>query len=78
MTEEHQDVISKAVKNKGGTSVAPVTVNVINNSGTQLEAEQSEPEFDGREMIINVVVEEANREGPLRDTFKGLSGGGRG
>lgn len=54
----------------GGAGGQPnVSVNIINNSGTQLDAEQSEPQFNGREMIVNVIVEAAQKQGPLRDVL---------
>lgn len=72
-TEEHQRAISKRLNASGEAQAAPVTVNIINNSNTELDAEQSEPEFNGREMIVNVVVEAAQKQGPLRDVLSGLS-----
>jgi hypothetical protein len=52
-----------------------VTVNVINNSGTELTAEQGEPEFNGKEMIVSVVVEAAQQQGPLRDLLSNIGKG---
>lgn len=73
LTEQHQAEISKRLK-AGNALVepAPVTVNVINNSSTQLSAEQGQPEFNGKEMIVNVVVEAAQKQGPLRDVLSNM------
>lgn len=76
LTEDHQKMIHGALRSKGGgVALPPVNVNIINNSNQQLDAEKSEPEFNGREMIVNVIVEEARREGPLRDTLKSMKNG---
>lgn len=55
---------------RGGMS-PNVEVNVINNSGQQVDAEQSEPRFDGQRMILDVVLEAANRPGTFRQGLKG-------
>jgi len=75
LTEEHQKMISAKLRAGGHTAVPPVTVNVINNSNTELSAEQGQPDFDGREMIVNVVVEAAQKQGPLRDVLASMSKG---
>lgn len=54
-----------------------VHVNVINNSGQDLTAEQGSPEFNGRDMIVSVVVDAANKQGPLRDTFLNMMNKGK-
>ena len=73
LTEDHQRMISSALKAKSAVQGTPVNINFINNSNTELTAETSEPEFNGREMIVSVVVEEAQKEGPLRDTLSNIS-----
>jgi len=74
LTEDQQRSISGALKARSADkSAPPVTVNIINNSSTQLDAQQSEPEFNGREMIVNVVVEAVSKQGPLRDALSNMS-----
>lgn len=43
-----------------------VEINFINNSGVPLTAENSEPRFDGKRMIVDTVVEALGKQGPLR------------
>lgn len=54
--------------NMGG---GDVEVNIINNSGQPLEAEQTNKRIDGERMIADVMVKLANRPGPVRDALKG-------
>jgi hypothetical protein len=68
LTERHQELLGKRLASGSGAPPA-VQVNVINNSGTQLEAEQGEPDFNGKEFVVNVIVEAAQKEGPLRDVL---------
>ena len=76
LTKEQQSTVAGALNSKSATDKMPaISVNVINNSNTQLDAEQGDMEFDGRDMIVSVIVEEAQREGPLRDVLKGAKGG---
>jgi tape measure domain-containing protein len=52
--------------------VAPqVTVNVINQTGTEAKAEQGSTRFDGRRMILDVVLTAVSQPGSFRDSFKG-------
>ena len=43
-----------------------VTVNVINQSGTSVNATQAQPTFDAQGMILNVVLTAANQPGSFR------------
>ena len=73
LTEEHQRKINGALAAKGGAGggdAPPVTVNFINNSKGDLTAEAGEPEFDGRSWVVGIVVEEAGKEGPLREALQ--------
>ena len=47
-----------------------ISVNVI-NQGQPAEAEQGDSRFDGEGYILDVVMRNANKPGPLRDTLKG-------
>lgn len=73
LNREQQKLLGKGLGGSGGGATS-VQVNVINNSGTELETEHGEPEFNGKEMIVNVVVEAAQRQGKLRDVFTQLAG----
>lgn len=55
-----------------GAGQGNVQVNIINQSGTQLEAEQQGGRFDGESMILDVVVRAAARPGPFRDSLRNL------
>lgn len=48
-----------------------VSVNVINQSGTPVTAQQSAPRFDGKRMILDVVLQAASQPGQFRDGLKG-------
>jgi tape measure domain-containing protein len=69
LTEEQQRLLGNQLSGKGGGLPPSVSVNVINNSGTKLEAEQGEPDFNGKEYVVNVIVEAAQKQGPLRDVL---------
>lgn len=60
---------------QGGAGIPPITVNVINQSGTQVGASKGEPRFDGRQMVLDVVLSAASSPGPFRDGLKGAVGG---
>lgn len=75
LNKEQQKLLGKA--SFGGAGGMPsVQVNVINNSGTELETEHGEPEINGKDMIVNVVVEAAQKQGKLRDVFTQMAKGG--
>jgi len=48
-----------------------IEMNIINNSGTQLNSEQGEMRFDGEKAILDVVLSAANQSGTFRDGLKG-------
>lgn len=58
------------VSMKGGGEAPNVQVNVINQSGTQVNASKGQPRFDGRQMILDVVLTAASTAGPFRDGMK--------
>ncbi len=50
-----------------------VSVNVINQSGVPVDAEQSSlPRFDGENYIVDVVLSAMSRPGRLRSAVKGV------
>jgi hypothetical protein len=49
-----------------------VTVNVINQTGQSVSAQQQgQPRFDGKSMILDVVLTAASQPGSFRDGLKG-------
>ncbi|CAG9228887.1 tape measure protein [Burkholderia vietnamiensis] len=52
-------------------SAPPVTVNVINQTGQQVQAQQGNTRFDGKQMILDVVLSAASTPGPFRDQMRG-------
>jgi phage-related minor tail protein len=52
-----------------------VVVNVINQTGTQVAAKQSQPRFDGKQMVLDVVLEGVSKPGPFRDSMKSMMKG---
>lgn len=59
------------VSMSGAGATPTVTVNVINQSGTQVSAQQGQPRFDGKQMILDVVLTAASQPGGFRDGMKG-------
>jgi tape measure domain-containing protein len=59
---------------KGGqqSAAAPqVTVNVINQSGQQVDAQQGQPRFDGKQMVLDIVLSAVSQPGSFRTGMKG-------
>ena len=55
----------------GGESQAPnVTVNVLNQSGQQVNAKQKDQKFDGKTLILDVVLEAASKPGEFRSSMR--------
>lgn len=54
-------------------SSSNVQVNIINNSGTQMDAQETGRRMDGGSMIIDVVMQEMSRPGRFRDSIKGAA-----
>lgn len=62
---------SQTRKMIGGEGANKVTVNIINQSGQQLDSQQQEPKFDGEQMIVDVVVSSLmTNKGGMRDAIK--------
>ena len=55
----------------GGDGASKVTVNIINQSGQQLDSQQQGTKFDGEQMIVDVVVSSLmTNKGGMRDAIK--------
>lgn len=54
-----------------GAAVPAVTINLINQSGTQVGAQAGQPRMDGKQMVLDVVLTAINKPGPFRDGMKG-------
>lgn len=62
---------SQTRKMIGGEGSNKVTVNIINQSGQQLDSQQQEAKFDGEQMIVDVVVSSLmTNKGGMRDAIK--------
>ena len=55
----------------GGQSAPIVNVNVINQSGQQMQAEESGRSFDGEKMVLDIVLKAAQQPGKFRSGLKG-------
>lgn len=62
---------SQTRKMISGEGASKVTVNIINQSGQQLDSQQHETKFDGEQMIVDVVVSSLmTNKGGMRDAIK--------
>nr|DAV96766.1 MAG TPA: tail tape measure [Caudoviricetes sp.] len=62
---------SQTRKMIGGEGANKVTVNIINQSGQQLDSQQQETKFDGEQTIVDVVVSSLmTNKGGMRDAIK--------
>lgn len=62
---------SQTRKMIGGEGASKVTVNIINQSGQQLDSQRQETKFDGEQMIVDVVVSSLmTNKGGMRDAIK--------
>jgi hypothetical protein len=62
---------SQTRKMISGEGASKVTVNIINQSGQQLDSQQQETKFDGEQMIVDVVVASlVTNKGGMRDAVK--------
>jgi TP901 family phage tail tape measure protein/lambda family phage tail tape measure protein len=77
IAEKGEMVLTKGQQQAlGGALAAPsapqVEVNIINN-GTAQEASNVTTEFDGKRMIVNVIMDDLSRNGPISKGITGLS-----
>lgn len=56
----------------GGGQAPNVTVNVINQSGQNVSAEQGQPKMDGERMVLDVVLKAASQPGAFRENLRGV------
>lgn len=56
----------------GGRATPNVSINLINESGQQLDADQGSVKFDGEGWVLDVVVSNLGKRGPLREAVRGL------
>jgi tape measure domain-containing protein len=66
--------IPVTVKGGMGGAAPSVVVNVINQSGQQVSAKQGQSRFDGRQMILDVVLSGMSQPGTFRDGMKNMMG----
>jgi hypothetical protein len=59
----------------GGNNSGPatnITVNVVNQSGTPVQAkQQGQPRIDGKQIVLDIVLGAVTQPGPFRDGMKG-------
>lgn len=66
---------SETRKLMGGTTSNNVVVNIVNQSGQELESKQQNSRFDGENYIIDVMVKAVtNNKGGARDAIKAAAG----
>ena len=58
------------VRMKGGQAGGNVQVNVINQTSTPVNAQQGAMRFDGKQMILDVVLSAATTPGAFRSGMK--------
>lgn len=62
------------IKNFGGGQGGNVRVFLENKSGTQLKATQGKASFDAQGMVIGVVLEDLDRDGPISNKLRATHG----
>lgn len=67
-----QEQMKALGKGGGGNNVQ---VNVINQTSNDVNAEQSQPRFDGEKFVVDVVLKNASKPGPIRDMLQGIKNG---
>jgi tape measure domain-containing protein len=68
--------IPVTVKSEGsnGAAAPNVTLNVINQTGQQFTAKQGNVKFDGKQMVLDVVLAGVSTPGPFRDGMRSAMG----
>lgn len=62
------------VKAQGAGSEVNLTLNVINQSSQPVSASTSQPRFDGRQMVVDIVLMDLRRGGPVSQGIKAIVG----
>jgi hypothetical protein len=57
----------------GAQQPPAVTFNVVNNSGTPVTARQTGQKFDGRQMVLDIVLEGMSQPGSFRDSMRNVA-----
>ena len=53
------------VEATGGSNAPSVSINVTNNSSSQIEAKASDVRFDGRRLLVGVIAQDRRNNGPI-------------
>ena len=64
----------QAAASKSG-SAPPMTVNLNNQTGSNMGATAAQPRFDGEQWVVDIVLKHANQPGALRNSLQGMNGG---
>lgn len=59
---------------EGGSSTPNVIINIENKSGQQIQQDNTNVQFDGKQFIINTIIENVSNNGPLRGLMAGAGG----
>ena len=78
-SQEDMGISAGVARNRLGDTVSragtgDIEVNLINNTGEPAEASAGKPRFDGRKMVLDIVLEAASKPGGFRDGMKGALG----
>jgi tape measure domain-containing protein len=71
-TAEQMKAMGTSMGSKGEQS-AP-QINIINQTGTNVEKEQSQPRFDGEQMVVDIILKHGSKPGPVRNMLMGQQG----
>lgn len=61
----------RAMGSGSGKGAAAPTINIINQTSSPVTQESSQPRFDGEKYVIDVLLKNANKPGPVRDMMMG-------
>lgn len=65
-----QGQLSGGESGQQAAKMPPVVVNVINQSGQNMNAEQTGQGFNGEQFVVDVMLKAINRPGPVRDAVR--------
>lgn len=75
IAEKGEGVFTKdQMKALGGAKASAQSapqINIINQTGTQVDKQQTAPRFDGEKFVVDVILKKANQPGPIRELLKG-------